>query len=654
MAIESRITEQTKRRLGMLLERCNRYKERPETIPKEEREELSMMFGATFKDFREFAELGMKYLGFNISEIQDDIAWYMQYGQPKRMVQAQRGQAKSTLAALYCIWRLIQNPMARILIVSGGERQASDVALLIIRIIMQWSILCWLRPDTSKGDRTSVAAFDVHHSIKGIDKSASVSCVGITANLQGMRADFILADDIETQRNSMTQTEREKLLLLTKEFAAIAISGEIMYLGTPQTKDSVYRSLPARGYEVRVWCGRYPTNEELERYGAGVQIAPLIMERLLAKPFLQEGGGIDGSRGQPTDPDHINEAILQEKELEYGSEGFSLQYMLDTTLSDALRTKIKLSDMLVLGCGSNTVPEQMEWVAGQSNSFKEHTEVSKDFSMYNAVGVSDKYIPFEHKVMIIDPAGSGGDEVAFAAGGATNSYVYLLSTGGFAGGMTDKNMDRILLKMIELGIKVLDIEKNMGHGTVAMLIVSHIEGIKTQLRIKLKGNTGIETTVDHLIEQSGLSAQELLDALTGIGVTEYYVTGQKERRIIDTISPVTRRHKLVISTQAIKDDWEYCLQHPSEKRKQFSCLYQLGNITYDRNSLVHDDRADCVQRLVDTLKGFLSKDAEKAAKTRSEKEVQEWMDNPMGYSKSVLRQMGATQRGRKRVLGRYR
>lgn len=195
MAIESRITEQTKRRLGMLLERCNRYKERPETIPKEEREELSMMFGATFKDFREFAELGMKYLGFNISEIQDDIAWYMQYGQPKRMVQAQRGQAKSTLAALYCIWRLIQNPMARILIVSGGERQASDVALLIIRIIMQWSILCWLRPDTSKGDRTSVAAFDVHHSIKGIDKSASVSCVGITANLQGMRADFILADD---------------------------------------------------------------------------------------------------------------------------------------------------------------------------------------------------------------------------------------------------------------------------------------------------------------------------------------------------------------------------------------------------------------------------------------------------------------------------
>ena len=200
------------------------------------------MFAATLPNFKEFAELGMLYLGFKLSEIQADIAEYMQAGQAKRMVQAQRGQAKSTLAALYCIWRLILNPSARILIVSGGERQASDVALLIIRIIQNWSILCWLRPDTAKGDRTSVSAFDVHYSLKGIDKSASVSCVGITANLQGMRADFILADDIETQRNSMTQTERDKLLLLTKEFAAICISGEIMYLGTPQTKDSVYRS----------------------------------------------------------------------------------------------------------------------------------------------------------------------------------------------------------------------------------------------------------------------------------------------------------------------------------------------------------------------------------------------------------------------------
>jgi hypothetical protein len=642
----SQLTDTTKRRLGMLVQRCVRYKDNPQAIPLEEREELSMMFAATFKSFPEFAELGMQYLGFKLSEIQYDIAHFMQHGQSKRMVQAQRGQAKSTLAALYCIWRLIHNPSARILIVSGGERQASDVALFIQRIIMQWGILCWLRPDTSKGDRNSVAAFDVHHSIKGIEKSPSVACVGITANLQGMRADFILADDIETQRNSMTQTEREKLLLLTKEFAAIAITGEIMYLGTPQTKDSVYRSLPARGYDVRVWCGRYPTNSELERYGAGVSIAPMIMRRIELDPSLQIGGGIDGTHGLATDPAHINEHILQEKELEYGSEGFSLQYMLDTTLSDALRTKIKISDLIVLGCGYETVPEKLEYLASNSNLFKDHTEVSKDFIMYNAVGVSDRFIPFEHKVMVIDPAGSGGDEVGFTIGGATNSYIYLLSMGGFAGGMTEQNMNKIILKMVATGTKVLDVEMNMGHGTVSLLLRSHLENMKTNIKID-------NPEFKHLLDSSGLGKNEFLQAISGIGIGDYHVTGQKERRIIDTISPVTRRHKIVISTEAIREDWEYCQQHRQEQRKQFSCIYQLGNITYDRNSLVHDDRADTVQRVVEVLKGFLTKDADKAAQVRNQKEVEEWLKNPMGYDANVLAQLNGNKRtGRHRVLGK--
>lgn len=189
------ITEQVSRRVSMLARDCKVWNEQAHAIPKEKREELSMMFGSTFKDFRAFAELGMLYLGFKLSAIQADIAEFMQKGRKKRMVQAQRGQAKSTLAALYCIWLMLQDPTSRVLIVSGGEKQASDVALLIMRMINNWSLLCWLRPDAAKGDRNSVSAFDIHYSLKGVDKSASVSCVGITANLQGMRADFILADD---------------------------------------------------------------------------------------------------------------------------------------------------------------------------------------------------------------------------------------------------------------------------------------------------------------------------------------------------------------------------------------------------------------------------------------------------------------------------
>lgn len=635
------ITEQVARRISMLSAECRLWNENPHEIPVDKRETISMMMGSTFKDFRAFAELGMLYLGFKLSDIQADIAKFMQKGNAKRMVQAQRGQAKSTLAALYCIWLMLQDPTSRVLIVSGGEKQASDIAKLIIRMVNQWSLLCWLRPDIAKGDRNSVHAFDVHYALKGIDKSASISCVGITANLQGMRADFILADDVETQRNSMTQTEREKLQLLIKEFAAICITGEIMYLGTPQTKDSIYRLLPSRGYDVRVWCGRYPTDEELQRYGAGVTIAPRIMQALINDPTLQTGGGIEGNRGQPTDDAHITENVLQEKELEYGEEGFSLQYMLDTSLSDALRTKIKLSDMIVLSLDVNTVPEKMHWSGEQTKLFKDGKDNVKDYRMYQASGVSDVFIPFERKLMTLDPAGAGGDELSFAAGGATNSFIYLLSVGGFVGGTTKANIEAVIEKMLSLEIQVLDIEKNMGHGTVTALFIERIEALKNLALLQSE-------KLNDMCTRLGLTHRQLEAKLGVLGVTEYYVTGQKERRIIDTISPVTRRHKLVVSTQAIEDDWLYCQKHAPEKRLQFSAFQQMGSITYDRNSLVHDDRADCVQRLVEALSPHLSKDDEKASVQREEAVIAAFLKNPMGYSDEVLKQNQRGSRKRRR------
>ncbi|WAK44764.1 DNA maturase B [Acinetobacter phage MRABP9] len=602
------------------------HNDRPELIPKEDREMFALMFAGLFLSFRDFAELGMAYLGFKMSEIQDDIADFMQHGYKYRMVQAQRGQAKSTLAALYCIWRLIQRPKDRCLIVSAGGDQADSIALIITRIINQWDILCWMRPDTTRGDRDSAKNYDIHCDLKGIDKSASVSSVGISAQLAGKRADFLLADDIEVMRNSMTQTEREKLALQTREFSAICIHGDIMYLGTPQTKDSIYRELPRRGFSVRVWTGRYPTNEELERYGSGTEIAPMIMKRLLENPELQTGGGIEGNRGQPTDPNHIGEDTLQSKELDYGPEGFALQYMLDTTLSDEMRTKIKLSDIPVVGTGTDSAPEVVQYKCDPTTAYKELTPAMTAFRMYWGIG-SDKSVPFEHKVMIIDPAGSGGDEIAFATGAATNSYIYLLSVGGFKGGTKEENLNKVIMKMVTSGIKDLDIERNMGHGTVTQLVVAQIE----KLRLKASKGSQDEDFLE-LLQSYGVTHSELTSALSGVAVNDYFVTTQKERRIIDTISPVTRRHKLVVTSSAIQEDWEYCLQHPMEKRNQYSCFYQLGNITYDRGSLVHDDRADCVQRLVERLSPFLAKDDEAGAVKRREEEIAEWRRNPMGYT----------------------
>lgn len=639
------VSEIVDRRLKKLHAECLRYNDNHTAIPLETRENFQWWFSATLKEFEDFAEVGMLFLGFKLSRMQRSIARYMQYGGRLSMVQAQRGEAKSTLAALYCIWLLIQTPSTRIMIVSAGASQSDDMSLLITRIIMNWSLLCWLRPDTRKGDRDSALNFDVHYSLKGIDKSASIYSIGITASLQGKRADFILADDIESQKNSATQTMRDTLLEQTKEFAAICINGSILYLGTPQSKDSVYRKLPQRGYNVRVWTGRYPTDKELERYSGGTNIAPEIMEDILHNPMLQTGGGIEGNKGHPTDPTHISEETLQAKELDYGLEGFALQYMLDTTLADEARTRIKLSDLIVYGGNSETVPEKLYHSTDSTKVISNLNSINEaigSHKLYEAVGVSTDFIKFEHKLMVADPAGNGGDEIAFALGGATNSYIHWISVGGFAGGFSEDNIVAMIKEMLIHSTYSLKIERNTGAGAVTALFIAQLDKLKL-----LCDNPSTDSKyIKDICSTLGISQLVLKDKLRKFGVEDYFSTGQKELRILNTISPVTRRHKIVVHKNAIEQDWQHCLRHSPDKRNTMSAFYQIAQITSDRGSLRHDDRADCLQRLTQELEQHLAKDESKGAEQRKEADFKNWLDNPMGYANN-----GATKRRGRNTSG---
>lgn len=598
--------EQTLYRLRLLAERTAQWRERAQSMPRELREEFAMMFAATFREFEDFAELGMRYLGFELTEMQRDIARYMQYGPRNSMVAAQRGEAKSTLAALFAVWSLIQDQNHHILVVSGGEKQASEVAILVIRMIESWGILCWMVPDKARGDRTSYEGYDIHCDIKALNKSPSVACVGITASLQGKRAHLLIPDDIETTNNGLTATSREILLLRSREFAAINTHGKTLYLGTPQTKDSIYKTLSNRGFEVRIWPGRVPTQEEEEKYGN--TLAPYV-QQMITDGKARTGYGLDGKRGEVTDPGRYTEEDLVGKELDFGPEGFQLQYMLDTSLADAQRTRIKLSDAIVADLGTDAAPDVLYYAALPQHRLQELPQAIKQEIMYRPAGSGELLLPYQHKIMVIDPAGNGGDEVAFAAGGALNSYIHLFGVGGLQGGLIDKNCDAIIDLCEEFGIKDIIMEANMGHGTASMVLMNAIAKRK----------------------------------ITTLGVRDIYAKGQKERRIVDTVSPVFRRHKFIVHQRAIDMDEEYCRNYPRDRASLYSAFYQLAGITYDRGSLAKDDRADAIGHLVNELKGFLSIDEDKEAEKRVGQEVKKFFANPMGYSQPTKRNVRGTR-----------
>jgi len=563
-----------------------------------------------YSEFLPFLVEVMELLGFSTTDIQRDIASYIAYGPHYLMVQAQRGQAKTTICSAYAVWTLIHDPRARVLILSAGGSQASDISTLIIRIIMTMDELECLRPDTNNGDRSSVDHFDVHYSLKGVDKSPSVKCLGITASLQGNRADLLIADDIESAKNSMTALNRAQLLHLTLDFTSICSTGRIIWLGTPQTMDSIYNSLPGRGVAIRIWPGRFPTPKQRENYGE--HLAPYLVRKLEQNPSLAFGGGMLGDQGQPIDPVLMDEANLQKKEMDQGVSYFQLQHMLNTRLADALRFPLKLAQCIALAYQTH-MPMTVIRAFGQSG-LRDFTVHGFGFKMASAHEVSKETAKMQGIMAYVDPAGGGinADETGYAVTGFLNGNVYLLDCGGFPGGYGKETLTALAKRLAKWQPNVVRIEKNMGYGAFREVFVPILA---------LEHKCNIEDDMVH---------------------------GQKELRIINTLEPVIGRGALIISDAVVEQDIEDCNRYPPAKRLQYSLFHQMSRITRDRQSLAHDDRLDAVEGAVRYWQALLQQNQEEAVKRQRVREHLESLKDPMGHKR-----YGAPS-ARKGLFGKYK
>lgn len=558
-----------------------------------------------YADFRDFLfDCMTALLGFSCSDIQEDIAEFLADERNSNiMVMAQRSQAKSTIIAIYGVWKLIHNTRTRILIVSAGSDVATEIANWAIQIIREWDILECLRPDTSHGDRASTKAFDIHWHLKYTEKSPSIACIGVTANMQGRRADILIADDIESSKNGLTEVQRAKLVELTKDFPSICADGRIIYAGTPQSVDSIYNDLPARGYVVRIWTGRYPTVDELPRYDG--KLAPLLMKRILANPSLQSGGGVDGTRGKITDTvlPGLSEKKLQMKELDQGPEYFQLQHMLDTTLTDAGRYPLRPRDLVVMDMSLEVAPGAVAWLPNQKLRYKED-EIAARYrvkpELYKPFSVSDKLSPYDFKMVHIDPSGDGSDEVAVTAGYELNGYVFIPEIMALQGGHSETNMLQIAQMILRHRPDVIEVESNMGHGAFARLLYPVIK--------KVYKAAGVSETPPMPIDQ--------------------WESKQKELRICDTLSPVMARHRLILSTDVIEYDWQSIQKYAISERQNYSLLHQIARIMRVKDALVHDDRLDSLHAVVRRCMNRLSVDEhEKMLEEEADKNIeflQQW------------------------------
>lgn len=521
-----------------------------------------------YEDFRDFYyDCSVELLGFVPTEMQLDMANYIARGPHYLMVQAQRGEAKTTITGCYGIWCLIHDPTTRVLIVSAGTKMAKQISTWCVQILNGMDILEPLRPDKNHpGTRTSIEEYDVHHDLKGAEKSPSIACLGITSTMQGYRADVLIPDDVESSKNSKTQVMRENLRHLTKDFTSINKHGRILYLGTPQTVDSIYNDLPARGFDVRIWPGRYPTEEEELNYGD--HLAPLITDAMAADPSLRTGGGPTGDRGQATDTVMCSEDLLTFKEIDQGKAYFNLQFMLDTALSDEDRFPLKLKDLMFYSFDVEDAPSKFIWSNDKSFSLPRAVGSPLPDVLYRPAKISDEFLPYTYKLISVDPAGGGqnGDETGVAVLYAVNGYIIVMHVTGIPGGTEPRKLQQIVSLAQKWDVHDIIVEKNYGNGAFAVAL------------------------------RAAFREKEF-----GVSIEDVWSAGQKELRVIDALEPVIGSHKLIVNANIPEYDVTSTLKYPTEGRPTYQFLHQMKFITRERGSLIHDDRLESVSQGVTHL-----------------------------------------------------
>jgi hypothetical protein len=552
-------------------------------------------------DFRNVLYLVWKYLGLpQPTKRQYEMAHLMQHGGDRIGFEAFRGIGKSYVTAAYCIWFLNNNPTANVIVYSATKTRAdqfSQFCLKLIKTVPQFSHLI-PRP----GQRESVVAFDVGPA--GISQTPSMTSVGIFGQATGFRADLVVFDDVEIPNNSETQLQREKLDERTREApgAILKPGGKVIYLGTPQDMDSVYNRFPARGYTVYMIPSEFPDSARVEAIEAtGKILSPEILQEI-------EAGA---TPGDPTEPTRFGKEELARRRLEYGEAGYRLQFLLDTSLSDADKFPLKISKVIMFPLDKLNAPDRLIYAATPAQLIESgpYNPAMSGDRFYRGILLNNAaFSPWQSALMYIDPAGTGRDECGYAIVSPHNGLIFLRDSGGFKGYDRDTLLHAARIAR-EYGVNNIVCERNFGDGMFTELLRNAVQTVSDES----KGTWGATVEDDD------------------------WQSGAKEKRICDILEPVVSGHRLVIDENLIQKDHDSTLHYGFEKRKLYRLLYQFTHVSRERGSLIHDDRLDALAGAVRKLMALLGSDpvklheeAVQEAKARAIEELIESVQEKQG------------------------
>lgn len=451
------------------------------------------------EDFRNHIFFCFKYLGLGEpSPLQYAIADKIQNGPRDFQLQAGRGAGKSAIMACYASWLLLRDPDTTVLVISAGADRAIKFISQVHQILTVVPYMAELLP--KEFDKDSAWGFNVGNRGK-IGQDLSCYAKGVTGQITGSHADYVLLDDVEIEKNSDNPTARSRLIERLAELEQIrnpVPHGRILFLGTYQSTDSIYLRLP------------YP----IIKFPA-VMPDPMIESQVEnVDEYIMS---LDTDPGHTVDPQRFPQHVLEERLAKIGPRHFALHYLLDPTMSDAAKFPLRLEDLIVMDVPSDVFPEKVTWARGTPLKLPTFG-LNNDFC-YGPMWTSPVMVEYMETIMFVDPSGRGADETAVCVMSFVNGYLVCRELTGFEGGYDQTTLAKICRLADLHGARRIMVESNYGDGMFASLL-------RPVSLTVCKGKTSIE---------------------------EFRVSGSKERRILDVLEPVMSQHRLVMDAKVISN-----------------------------------------------------------------------------------------------------
>lgn len=498
--------------------------------------------------------------------IHNDIKAGLLSNHRRRLIIATRYSAKSTLTAIYVAWRIALDPLVKILVVSRGSKLAARMLRTVRRVIIANVPMLWhLQPNDDCLDNAE--QFQVPQALSVVTGGATLTSVGITSNLPGLRADLTIGDDVEgTQEDTPEKVaDLEETL---NELHMINPRGEKIMLGTYQSEFSIYAKL-----------------SDLE----GADGSP-IWE--LHRALMFNETDVDGKLYiESRWSDMFSDADGMDWRKSVTQRAWRLHAMLIADPTILHERPLKIGDLPVLEWD----PRALQWplkVARTGNQLEEMPRWSapKGDTWYEALPEGPDVAPLVETILAVDPASglAGRDAIGVAVLGVTQ--------GGLG-----------IIRHLE-GVRSND--KSVSRRRVAEIG---------------RDFNCTRCIVEEL--ENGLFGETLEGEFVQVGyplAVDKVTTGgqQKGRRIVESLGPPMGAGRIVICSNIPNTD------HGGEFISQLVRISYDGRTGRAKD---HDDIVDALAHAVAATKGSLTGDISEAVSASRAGQLDRWARTPLRY-----------------------